>query len=55
MTRRAFQSTVRGVEENTTFGIVRQRRAYSTSAGVTPGRWSAVGQWELIPSHSLRP
>jgi hypothetical protein len=22
---------------------------------VTPGCWSAVGQWELIVSHSLRP
>ena len=43
------------VEENTTFGMSRQRRAYSMCAGVAPGCWSAVGQWELIPSHSLRP
>ena len=50
-----FQSTVLIVEENTTFGMSRQRRAYSISAGVAPGCWSAVGQWALIVSHSLRP
>jgi hypothetical protein len=33
----------------------RQRRANSICAGVAPGCWSAVGQWELIVSHSLRP
>src|SRR3954463_11493281 len=55
VTRRVFQSTVLAVEENTTFGMSRQRRANSISAGVAPGRWSAVGQWELIVSHSLRP
>src|SRR5215831_2913539 len=55
VTRRVFQSTVLVVEENTTFGMSRQRRANSISAGVAPGCWSAVGQWELIVSHSLRP
>jgi hypothetical protein len=55
VTRRVFQSTVLVVEENTTFGISCQRRANSISAGVAPGCWSAVGQWELIVSHSLRP
>ena len=55
VTRRAFQSTAMDVEENTTFGMSRQRRANSLCAGVTPGCWSAVGQWELIASHSLRP
>src|SRR3954470_2996951 len=55
VTRRVFQSTVLVVEENTTFGMSRQRRANSISAGVTPGCLSAVGQWELIVSHSLRP
>src|SRR5438309_10157610 len=55
VTRRAFQSTARVVEENTTFGMSRHRRADSVRRGVAPGRWSAVGQWELIVSHSLRP
>ena len=55
VTRRVFQSTGLVVEENTTFGMSRQRPAYSTAAGVAPGCWSAVGQCELIPSHSLRP
>src|SRR4051812_20553387 len=55
VTRRVFQSTVLVVEENTTFGMSRQRLANSISAGVAPGCWSAVGQWELIVSHSLRP
>src|SRR5215469_8373989 len=55
VTRRVFQSTVLVVEENTTFGMSRQRRANSISAGVAPGCWSAVGQCELIVSHSLRP
>src|SRR5215211_4180905 len=55
VTRRVFQSTVLILEENTTFGISCQRRANSISAGVAPGCWSAVGQWELIVSHSLRP
>src|SRR5204863_4836751 len=55
VTRRAFQSTALVVEENTTFGMSRQRRANSICAGVAPGCWSAVGQWELIVSHSLRP
>ena len=55
VTRRVFQSTVLVVEENTTFGMSRQRRANSTCAGATPGCWSAVGQWELIASHSRRP
>src|SRR5258708_21031439 len=55
VTRRAFQSTARVVEENTTFGMSRQRRANSICAGVAPGCWSAVGQWELIVSHNLRP
>src|SRR4030081_4119870 len=52
VTRRAFQSTALVVEENTTFGMSRQRRANSICAGVAPGCWSAVGQWELIVSHS---
>src|SRR3954452_17705522 len=55
VTRRVFQSTVLVVEENTTFGMSRQRRANSICAGVAPGCWSAVGQCELIVSHSLRP
>jgi hypothetical protein len=50
-----FQSTVVVVEENTTFGMSRQRLANSIAAGVAPGCLSAVGQWELIVSHSLRP
>jgi hypothetical protein len=48
VTRRVFQSTVAVVEENTTFGMSRQRRANSISAGVTLGCWSAVGQWEQV-------
>src|SRR3954462_8143679 len=55
VTRRVFQSPLLPVDENTTFGIPRQRRANSISAGVAPGCWSAVGQWELIVSHSFRP
>jgi hypothetical protein len=55
VTRRAFQSTVLVVEENTTFGMSRQRPANSTCAGVAPGCRSAAGQCELIVSHSLRP
>ena len=55
VTRRVFQSTARGVEENTTFGMSRQRPANSIVAGVAPGCWSAVGQAALIVSHSLRP
>src|SRR2546421_111585 len=55
VTRRAFQSTALVGEEDTTFGMARQRRANSICAGVAPGCWSAVGQWELIVSHSLRP
>ena len=55
VTRRVFQWTVLAVEENTTFGMSRQRRANSITAGVAPGCSSAVGQWELIVSHSLRP
>src|SRR5438128_10284945 len=55
VTRRVFQSTVLVVEENTTFGMSRQRLANSIAAGVAPGCLSAVGQWELIVSHSLRP
>src|SRR3954452_19079320 len=55
VTRRAFPSTVLGVEENTTFGMSRQRWAYSICAGVASGCWSSVFQWELIVSHSLRP
>ncbi len=43
------------VEANTTFGMSRQRRANSICAGVASGCRSAVGQCELIPSHSLRP
>src|SRR3954452_17841569 len=53
--RRVFQSTVLIVEENTTFGMSFHRRAYSITAGVAPGCWSAVGQWGLIVSHSRRP
>ena len=34
VTRRAFQSTALVVEENTTFGMSRQRRANSICAGV---------------------
>src|SRR4051794_5834695 len=55
VTRRVFQSTVLVVEENTPFGMSRQRRANSICAGVAPGCLSAVGQWELIVSQSLRP
>src|ERR1700712_4762318 len=55
VTRRALQSTVLVVEENTTFGMSRQRPANSIAAGVAPGCLSAVGQWELIVSHNLRP
>ncbi|MEU8038549.1 hypothetical protein [Streptosporangium sp. NPDC049078] len=33
----------------------RRRRAYSICAGVAPGCRPAVGQWELIVSHGLRP
>ena len=55
VTRRAFPSTALIVEENTTFGMSRQRRANSTCAGVAPGCWSAVGQWAFMPSQSLRP
>src|SRR5581483_1455226 len=55
VTRRVFQSTVLVFEENTTFGMSRQRLANSIAAGVAPGCLSAVGQWELIVSHSLRP
>ena len=55
VTRRAFPSTSSIVEENTTFGMSRQRRANSITAGVASGCSSAVGQWELIASHSLRP
>src|SRR4051794_3956575 len=55
VTRRVFQSTFLVVEENTTFGMSRQRPANSIAAGVASGCWSAVGQWELIVSHSLRP
>jgi hypothetical protein len=55
VTKRAFQSTSLVVEENTTFGTSRQRWANSICAGVASGWWSAVGQWELIVSHSLRP
>jgi hypothetical protein len=39
-----FQSTLSIVEENTTFGVSRQLRANSISAGVASGRWSPVGQ-----------
>jgi hypothetical protein len=35
--------------------MFRQRRANSICAGVARGCWSAVGQWELIVPHSLRP
>src|SRR3954452_25203315 len=55
VTRRVFQSTAPIVEENATFGMARQRRAGAICAGVAPGCWSAVGQWELIVFHSLRP
>jgi hypothetical protein len=55
VTRRAFQSTVLMVEENTSFGMSRQRLAYWIVAGVASGCWSAVGQCEVIVSHSLRP
>src|SRR4029450_12745071 len=55
VTTRVFQSTLSTVEENTTFGMSRQFRANSISAGVALGCWSPVGQWELIVSHSLRP
>jgi hypothetical protein len=41
VTRRVFQSTVLVVEENTTFGMSRQRRANSIAAGATPGCRSA--------------
>src|SRR5262245_6158779 len=55
VTRRAFQLTALVVEENTTFGMSRQRRADWIFAGGGAGFWSAVGQWELIVCHSLRP
>src|SRR5256885_5321348 len=55
VTRRVFQSTVLVVEENTTFGMSRQRLANSIRAGVAPGCLSAGGPWELIPSHRLPP
>jgi hypothetical protein len=55
VTRRAFPSTALIVDENTTFGMSRQRWANSICAGVTSGCWSAVGQWEFIVSQSLRP
>ena len=37
MTSRVLPSTATVVEENTTFGTARQRRAYSITAGVAPG------------------
>src|SRR2546427_3071857 len=43
VTRRAFQSTALVVEENTTFGMSRQRRGESLSAGGGPGGWAAGG------------
>ena len=45
-TSRVFQSTLSIVEENTTFGVSRQFRANSISAGVALGCWSPVGQEE---------
>jgi hypothetical protein len=39
-----IEQTVLIIEENTTFGMSRQRRANSTSARVAPGCLSAVGQ-----------
>ncbi len=44
VTRRVFQPTLSIVEENTTFGVSRQFRANSISAGVALGCWSPVGQ-----------
>src|ERR1700693_5477103 len=44
VTRRVFQSTFSFAEENTTFGVSRQFRANSISAGVALGCWSPVGQ-----------
>src|SRR2546428_60218 len=41
VTRRAFQSTALVVEENTTFGMSRQRRADSICARGGPGGWAA--------------
>src|SRR3982074_2259221 len=55
VTRRAFQSTTLVVEENTTFGMSRQRRANSIWAGVAPGCWAAGGPGELIVFPRVRP
>src|ERR1700735_3992157 len=55
VTRRVFQSTVLVLEENTTFGMSRQRRANSVSAGVAPGCWAAGGPWGLTVFPRLRP
>jgi hypothetical protein len=62
-----FQSTLSIVEENTTFGVSRQFRANSTSAGVASGCWppvfgdghgvpSGCGEWaEQVVVSQLRP
>lgn len=56
-TRPVFRSTVLIVEENTTFGISRQRRAYSMCAGVASGCWSAVGEegpeYRVVPGRRM--
>src|SRR5690349_25039129 len=51
VTRRVFQSTVLVVEENTTFGMSRQRRAHPNPAGVGAGPRSGGGRGEphLLP------
>src|SRR4051794_41638743 len=43
VTRRAFQSTALVVEENTTFGMSRQRRADRDRPGGEPGRLAGGG------------
>src|SRR4051794_41675464 len=61
VTRRVFQSTALVVEENTTFGMSRQRRGESIFAGGSPGGSSAAGPWGLIvlprfcPHHATAP
>src|SRR4051812_49664969 len=55
VTRRVFQSTVLVVEENTTFGMSRQRRADPIAPRGGPRRWAAGGPRGGLVSPPLRP
>src|SRR5262249_35543868 len=55
VTRRAFQSTARVVEENTTFGMSRQRRANANNARVEAGLRAGRGAAGRTVSPTQRP